>query len=703
VRARLLVVVGWILAAVLAVALLPSIFASGGGSLGNLLPSSSRAVVAEKRALEEFGLPFVSPTLVVAHADGRLTPAQAKAAARYIGEVDGGAKKMPVRALPLLQLAELLSSAGARSTMLGYLYLQPGLGEAHRQALVGRFVRGLRRATGIADVQITGPVPAGWAQQRIGNQRLLWLELATVAIVVFILAFYFRAVFVPLVGLATVGVAYLVAAHVLGWASTHLGVTVPSEVDPVIVALLFGTLTDYVVFFVSGWRRRLAAGVEPHQAVAEVSADLLPVVLTAAAMISGSILTLLLSGVHFLIAFVPGMVVAVLTGAIVTVTFVPAVLALVGPRLLWPRGVGTVEPQRRGGGTRARMVGLAAARPILVLAPTVLVLAFLAVGNANLALGDPVVRGLPASVSPRRGYDLVGKTFGAGVVGPTMLMLEGDDIARSRKKLAKLQGWLARRPGVSAVLGPANDPLASEHGVVLAPSGDAARYAVVFDEDPSGAAATDTLSRLEDGLPAELDRLGLSRAHTLIGGDTAIALELDERTKDALLRIIPIALLVPFLLLWGLLRSKLAALYLVAVTALTIAAALGLTTFYFQTVLGHGELAFFVPVAAAILLLALGCDYNVFFVSRIWSEAEHADLRDAITTAGARAGRTVTIAGMTLVLSFAAVALIPILSFRELAFALCAGLLVDTLVARTLLVPALISLFGGGPNSALHR
>jgi RND superfamily putative drug exporter len=699
VRARAVIVVAWVIAAALTATLLPSIFESEGGSLGNLLPSSSKAVVAEERALQKFGLPFVSPTLVVAHSERPLTAAQMNAAGDYVGEVEEGRAGVPLRVLPLLQLPELLSSATTRTTLLGYLYIEPGIGEGRRKAAAERFAGGLGRATGLADVQVTGPVPAGWAEQRLGDQRLLWLELATVAIVIGILALYFRAAFVPLLGLATVAVAYLMAAHLLGWAGGHIGVTVPSEVDPVIVALLFGILTDYVVFFVSGWRRHLAAGAESREAVAQVTAELLPVVLTAALMITGSILTLLLSGVHFLVAFVPGMAVAVLTGATVAVTFVPAMMAWVGPRLLWPGGVNTDGSADIRGGARARIVGFAAERPGTVLVPAVLTLGALALGATGMSLGDPVVRGLPTSTAPRRGYDLVSETFGPGVVGPTMLMIERDGVDASRAPLEDLQGWLTRQDGVAAVLGPADDPLAAAHGVVLAPDGDAARFALVFDGDPSGASAAGSLSRLKDRLPAELQRLGLGGAETLVGGDTAVTLELNERVSGALLRVLPIALLVPLILLWALLRSKIAALYLVGVTAFTVAASLGLTTLYFQSVLGHGELAFFVPIAAAILLLALGCDYNVFFVSRIWRDAERTDLREAIITAGSRAGRTVTVAGMTLVLSFAAVALIPILAFRELAFALCAGLLVDTLVARTLLVPALISLLGGGPRS----
>jgi RND superfamily putative drug exporter len=204
--------------------------------------------------------------------------------------------------------------------------------------------------------------------------------------------------------------------------------------------------------------------------------------------------------------------------------------------------------------------------------------------------------------------------------------------------------------------------------VFLAPSGDAARFALVLDGDPDGAAASEALSGLEERLPVLAARSGLAGVRVGVAGDTAIASELTEDTWSALERPSPAALAVLLLLLWLLLRSWRAALYLTAVSVLVAAAALGLTVYVFQDLLGYGELAFFVPVASAILLLALGADYNVFLVSRIWSEAKRRELRPAIRTAGSRAARAITVAGIILALSFAAVALIPIQSFREFAF-----------------------------------
>jgi RND superfamily putative drug exporter len=114
----------------------------------------------------------------------------------------------------------------------------------------------------------------------------------------------------------------------------------------------------------------------------------------------------------------------------------------------------------------------------------------------------------------------------------------------------------------------------------------------------------------------------------------------------------------------------------------------------FQDLLGHGELTYYVPFAASVLLVALGSDYNVFLAGRIWQEARQRPIREAVTVGGARASKAITVAGIVLALSFALLALVPIRAFRELGFAMFVGLLIDAFVVRTLLVPALITIAG---------
>jgi RND superfamily putative drug exporter len=696
---RFLIVPAWVAGVLVAAGNLPAAFESDSSQLGNLLPSSSRALEVEREAVDRFGLPLLSRTIVVAREPGGFSPRQSAAALRYVAAVDrrrGG----DVHAVPITDAPDLLAARRLGSTLVVYLYPDPSLSEADTRDAAAGFAAGLRRVTGVPATELTGALPANLTETELIEDNLLWVELATVAVVVLVLALYFRSLGIPLLGVGAVAIAYELTDHALGWLGPRLDVSIPSAVEPVIVALLFGTLTDYLVFFASGYRERVLAGERSHQAATATAAELLPVIATAALMIAGAMLTLLLSGVRFLAAFGPAMAVAVLIGALVAMTFVPAVLAILGRALLWPgsraaRGEPPADerPAEARRAPRGRLIGLAARHPLPIALIGLVALAAAASGLRLLELGNSVVSGLPASTSAHRGYEQVRGSIGPGAVGPTMLVVEGEGVAARSEELAALQAELRRQPGVDGVIGPRQELPGGPYGAFLSPDGDAARYAVVFDSDPDGAGAMSSLEALEDQLPSLLSRSGLAGAAAAATGDTSIAAELTEDTSEALLRVAPAVIAVLLTMLWLLLRSWRAPLYLVAVSALVVAAALGLTVYVFQGLLGYEQLAFFVPVATAILLLALGSDYNVFLVSRIWNEADRHGLRRAIAVAGSGASRAITVAGLVLALSFAAVALIPLQSFRELAFAMAVGLLLDTLLARTLLVPALVSLF----------
>jgi RND superfamily putative drug exporter len=703
---RFLIVPAWIAATVIAVAHLPSAFEAEAGEIGSLLPHSSEALEVERKAIESFGLPLLSRTMVVARQPRGFSAAQASAAARYIAAGDRSKSPSAVKAVPLADTPGMLGRGSPATTIVAYLYLDPALSEDESQESAERFAAGFGRATSAPLVKVTGALPGTRSETKIAESHLIWVELATALLVVAILALYFRSLGIPLLGLSTVAIAYLCADRALGWIAERYGLSIPREAEPVIVALIFGVLTDYLVFFVSGYRQRLRQGAGTIDAVAETTGELLPVILTAALMIAGATLTLLLSGVRFLSAFGPSMAVAVIVSALVAITLVPAALAIFGRALLWPHGLGRRssmegdEPGRKeaeeGAGARGRLLGIAVRLPVLTAVLCVAVLLVAASGLRHLQLGNPVMRGLPETSEPRQGYDAAAAGIGPGVLGPTMLVLEEAGIAGREGELADFQGRLERERGVVGVLGPIDQPVPSRAGVMLAPNGGAARYVLALEGDPDGAGAIDALSGVEADLPAMLEASRLAGAKTGITGDTTIASELTEETTTAFERVTPAALVVLLVLLWILLGSWSAPLYLVGSSLLVVAAALGLTVYVFQGLLGYGELAFFVPVASAILLLALGADYNVFLISRIWREADERELRPAIRRAGVGAGRAITVAGLILALSFAAIALIPIQGFREIAFALCVGLLLDTLLARTLLVPALVAIFERG-------
>jgi putative drug exporter of the RND superfamily len=697
--ARFLVIVAWIAGVAFATSQLPSGLGSEAAELGSLLPRNSKALEVEEKSLRTFGFPLISRSMVVAKKAGGFGDAEGAAALRYVAAVDRGGSGL--KAVPFAAEGKPLEGGRIGDTVLVYLYVEPSASD-DEVGLSEKFATGLRQATGAETAHITGAVPAAAAETNLVDEHLLWVEIATVVLVVGILLLYYRSIGIPLLCLAAVGLAYLLSDRLLGLVAEEFNLSIPEEVQPVIIALLFGVLTDYLVFFVSGFRTRLRRGASTVEAASAVTAELLPVVSTAALMIAGATMTLALSGVDFLSAFGPAMAISVLVAALVSLTFLPACLAIFGRAIFWPHRLETAGADADDATPRARgrVVGLAARHPVLVIGVCLVVLLAAASGLRHMELGNPILRGLPTTTQTRQGYDEATQALGPGVLGPSMLVVEGDGVGQNPGALTSLQEQIAAQPGVASVLGPARRAGALPPGVFVAADGSAARYLVILEADPDGPVAPDILHRLEAKLPTLIDASGLGRASFGVTGDTSIGHELTEDTWHAGLKVAPAALAVLLLLLFILLRSRTAPIYLVGSSLLVVAAALGLTVYVFQGLLGYNELAFFVPVATAILMLALGADYNVFLISRIWREAERRDLREAVRTAGSRASSAIAVAGLILALSFAAVWLIPIAAFRELAFAMFVGLMLDTWLARPLLIPALVSLFGGSRQSA---
>jgi RND superfamily putative drug exporter len=207
---------------------------------------------------------------------------------------------------------------------------------------------------------------------------------------------------------------------------------------------------------------------------------------------------------------------------------------------------------------------------------------------------------------------------------------------------------------------------------------------------------------LDGELPGLVRAAGLTGVQTSLGGDTAIAKVIVDQTVNDLGRIAVAALIANLLFLMLFLRAFAVAVGLLACSVLAIGATLGLTTWLFQDVLGSDGLTFYVPFAAAVLLVALGSDYNIFGVGPAWKEARTRPLREALAITLPQSARAIRTAAFTLAVSFGLLALVPLRPFRELAFALCIGILLDAFIVRSVLAPALLTTMGSKaepPNS----
>ena len=321
----------------------------------------------------------------------------------------------------------------------------------------------------------------------------------------------------------------------------------------------------------------------------------------------------------------------------------------------------------------------------------------------HLRLGVNFIEALPSGSPVAVAAQQARQGFSPGILAPTEVLLEGDGVTARGPALASFTELLRQQPGVDSVLGPGYLPLPDRYDVFLAPSGDAARLLVVLGERPLSAPAIDAVSGLRDRLPALLQQAGLAGTTASLAGDTALSEILVRDTQDDLVRISVAALLANLVMLLLFLRAFWTSVLLLLSSVLALAASLGLTVLLFQDVLGGTGVTFYVPFAAAVLLVSLGSDYNIFAVGRVWDEARDRPLVEALRTAVPESSKAITAAALALAASFGLLALVPLRPFRELAFAMVLGIVLDAVVVRSLLVPAMLTLLGDRARPAGAR
>ena len=697
VRLRWLVVPAWIAAAVAATSALPSFTDRSASATGGLVPTSSGSLAVEKQGVEAFGSPLLSRVAIVQRDPRGLSTAEQRRAVRRAVRIDRGrdtAMRNVAFALPISNAERLFPSSRERgTTVITFLYFRADTPVGAQLGLARTYEQRIR-AAGDPVTGMTGTIPAREAEFDQINRALPLVEAATVALIALVLLIVFRGVGAPLVVLGAAALSYLISVRVLTWTADRLRTEVPREVEPVLVALLLGLTTDYAVFFLSGARRRLAEGERRVRAAQRSARFVLPIVVTAGLIVAVGTGSLVIGNLGFFRAFGPGMAVTVLVTLAVTVTLVPALIAIFGRALFWPglRESGPREPSR----LRRAFGYLVTSRPVALglVAATAAVLVVAALETRSTALGLTLMRGLPPSSEVRQAASEAGQGFAPGIVAPTEILLRGSGLARKRSELGALQGAIGREPGVAGVVGIRDQPPQVDRPLFVNEQGDAARFAVIFEDDPLTTHAIHGLRQLEGDLPSLLQRSGLGDVKAGVAGDTALAKDSVDTIHSDIARVALALLLANLVLLAIFLRALVAPLYLLAASVLALAAAIGVTTWVFQDLLGHPDLTYYVPFAAAVLLLSLGSDYNIFIAGRIWQEAERRPLREAIRYATPRASGTITTAGLTLAGSFALLALIPVSPMRELGFVMAAGILIDTFVVRSILVPSLIAAFG---------
>ncbi|MET1058424.1 MAG: MMPL family transporter, partial [Nocardioides sp.] len=514
--------------------------------------------------------------------------------------------------------------------------------------------------------EVTGPaaVEADLAAVFDGaNTRLL---LVTASVVALLLVLTYRSPILWLIPLTVVGVADRLAAVVATQVMALTGVAWDESTVGILSVLVFGAGTDYALLLISRYRDELKSHESRHRAMAVAVRRTAEAVLSSATTVVLGLLTLLLS----LVPTTRGLGVACAIGVVIAAAFVlvmlPAVLVLFGRWVFWPRVPHVGDPALVDTRSWWRRVGdRVAARPAMFVTGTLLVLAVMSLGLFRIETGlDQADQFLekPEAISAS---ERLSESFPSGTADPTQVLTRDD----GQEVLEAVEGTA----GVASAR-------ITQRGQGIT------QVDAVLEDAPGSAAAERTVLALRDSLAPYDD--------THVAGSEATTIDEREGAQRDRLVILPLILGLVLAALLLLLRSVVAPLLLVATVVATFAASLGFSWWVFTGVLGFEALDVGVPLLAFLFLVALGVDYNIFLVTRAREEGFEHGNREGMLRALTATGGVITSAGILLAAVFAVLGVLPLVVLAQLGTIICIGVLLDTLLVRTVLVPALALLLG---------
>ena len=513
--------------------------------------------------------------------------------------------------------------------------------------------------------KLTGPAGAALDAADAAERTDTRVTLVTVAMIAVLLLLIYRSPVLWLLPLISAGVAFMVVRAVQFVLGEYAGLTVNPENAAVLTVLVFGVGTDYALLLLSRYREELRQRADRHQAMAAALRGAVPAIVGSAATVSLGLLCLLAADMGFNYTLGTAGAIAVLSALVVTITLLPAILVILGRWVFWP----LIPRQEDAPRARTRLwerVGRGVSRrPRLVWIAASLALGVLALGVIGMKTGltdQQQISGTPESVA---GQQLLAAHFPAGESRPA-------DVVANAAAQSQVQAALRSVPGVAEV----REPVPSTDGSLV-------KFEAVLADPADSDEGEATVTRIRSAVHA------VAGAGALVGGATAERMERDAAQAHDRRVVPPLVLAVVFLVLILLLRALVGPLLLVATVVLSYFAALGASWLLFDHVFGFPAADAQLALVGFLFLVALGVDYNIFLVSRIRQEVGRHGHRAGVLRGLAVTGGVITSAGVVLAATFAALYLAPQLAFKEIGILVALGVLLDSLLVRSILVPAL--------------
>jgi RND superfamily putative drug exporter len=639
------------------------------------------------------------PALVVAEGDGALTPAQLAAMQDFAGRVSGlplgtGRTIGDVLAAPAAAIPSQDGQAVLVTVVLKAAAARELVGQ---DPLVNVAVAQLRdAAASLADqglsVHVTGPAGAiADLVTAFGGIDTLLILVALVVVFV-ILVLVYRSPSLPFTVLLTSMFALAGAALAVYRLAADGALVLNGQSQGILFILVVGASTDYSLLLVARYREELRWVAQPHRAMARaMRASIGPIAASAGTVVAG-LLCLLLSDLASNHSLGPVAAIGIAAAFAASLTLLPALLLIGGRRarwIFWPRMPAAVDGEGTAGaedldrlearaGIWGRVAGLVGRHPRRVWMVTAALLVIAAAWVPTFrAQGTGESDVFLTKVDSVVGEQVLARHFDAGMVQPATVIAPEADLSRVIAAASAVPGVASATPVTASAGGPP-DPTAAP----LVVDGR-----VMVEVATASAAETqqavDVVTQLRTAVHA-------AAPEAVVGGSAAQRLDIQQTSARDLRVIVPAVLAVILVVLIALLRSIVAPVIIVVANLLSFGATLGVGAIVFNHVLGFPGADAAVPLYAFVFLVALGIDYSIFLMTRVREESIRHGTRSGVRRGLAVTGGVITSAGLVLASTFGTLAVIPLLFLAEIAFLVAFGVLLDTLVVRTLLVPGMV-------------
>ena len=515
-------------------------------------------------------------------------------------------------------------------------------------------------------MHVTGP--AGFAADSSGafdgiESTLLY---AAAGVVIVMLLLTYRSPLLWLLPVASAGVALTVAQAVVYLFVDRMGLTVNAQSSGILTVLVFGAGTDYALLLVARYREELRRHGDRHQAMAVALHRASPAIIASGATVAIGMLCLLFATIRSSSGLGPVAAVGIVVGLLVMLTLLPALLVLFGRWVFWPRVPRLGDGEAASAGFWARVGDRIARRPRRTWAVTAVLLAAATVGVTQLNATGLAPEGSYTRPQPAvEGAAVLAEHFDGGAGQPVVVIADAEHAAAVRDAFAATEGI---------------DPATVTEPVAI---GGYAYLEGTLTSAPDSDEAYDTVDRARDAVSA------VPEANALVGGSTAVTLDMERAAWRDSQVVIPLMLLAVFLILMVLLRAVVAPLVLIGTVVLSFGAALGISALVFRNIFGFEGADAQLPLFVFTFLVALGIDYNIFLMTRVREEVERVGHRRGSLVGLAATGGVITSAGLVLAGAVAVMGTLPLTTFVEIGFAVAFGVLLDTIIVRSVLVTAL--------------